>query len=75
MPSLLDREHTIAPAGYNRWLVPPAAIAVQMCIGEIYGFSVFNVPLSRALGITKSAAGDWAVPTIVLCTYSLGLAP
>ncbi|MFI5337720.1 MAG: OFA family MFS transporter [Opitutales bacterium] len=73
MLSFLDREHTVAPAGYSRWLVPPAAIAVQMCIGEIYGFSVFNLPLSRTLGITKSIDGDWSVPTIVLCTYSLGL--
>ena len=73
MLSILDREHTIAPPGYSRWLVPPAAIAVQMCIGEIYGFSVFNLPLSRAIGITKQAEGDWSVPTIVLCTYSLGL--
>jgi MFS family permease len=71
--SLLDREHTVAPPGYSRWLVPPAAIAVQMCVGEIYGFSVFNLPLSRSLGISKSGPGDWSVPTIVLCTYSLGL--
>ncbi|HVU15422.1 MAG TPA: OFA family MFS transporter [Candidatus Didemnitutus sp.] len=74
MPSFLDREKTVAPPGFNRWLVPPAAIAVQMCIGEIYGFSVFNLPLSRAVGITKSLPGqDWAVPDIVLWTYSLGL--
>jgi MFS family permease len=73
MPSLLARERTIAGPGFNRWLVPPAAIAVQMCVGEIYSFSVFNLPLSRAIGITKSVNGDWAVPNIVLATYSLGL--
>jgi MFS family permease len=74
MRSFLDREHTVAPPGFNRWLVPPAAIAVQMCIGEIYSFSVFNVPLSRAIGITQSVPGqDWTVPNIVLWTYSLGL--
>jgi len=73
MSSFLAREHTIAQPGFNRWLVPPAAIAVQMCIGEVYGFSVFNLPLSHALGISHSAAGDWKVPTIVLCTYSLGI--
>jgi MFS family permease len=44
-----------------------------MCVGEIYSFSVFNLPLSRAIGVTKPAPGDWSVPTIVLCTYSLGL--
>jgi MFS family permease len=54
--------------------VPPAAIAVQMCVGEIYSFSVFNIPLTRAIGITKSVAGeDWTVPRVVLATYSLGL--
>jgi MFS family permease len=74
MQSFLDRKRTIAAPGFNRWLVPPAAIAVQMCIGEIYSFSVFNVPLSRAVGLTKSIPGqDWAVPDIVLWTYSLGL--
>ena len=74
MSSFLDRERTVAPPGFNRWLVPPAAIAVQMCIGEIYGFSVFNLPLSRAIGITKSIPDqDWTVPNIVLWTYSLGL--
>ena len=74
MPSFLDRERTIASPGFSRWLVPPAAIAVQMCIGEIYGFSVFNIPLTRAIGITQSIPGqDWKVPQVVLATYSLGL--
>jgi MFS family permease len=74
MPSFLDRERTVAAPGFSRWLVPPAAIAVQMCVGEIYGFSVFNIPLTRAIGITKSAADqDWTVPSVVLATYSLGL--
>jgi hypothetical protein len=69
MSSFLDRERTVAPPGFSRWLVPPAAIAVQMCIGEIYGFSVFNIPLTRAIGITKSIDGqDWKVPQVVLAT-------
>ena len=38
---LLDREHTIAKAGFNRWLVPPAALCIHLCIGMSYGFSVF----------------------------------
>jgi MFS family permease len=74
MPSFLSRERTVARPGFSRSLVPPAAIAVQMCIGEIYGFSVFNLPLSRAVGITKSIPDqDWSVPHVVLATYSLGL--
>jgi len=68
----LDREATIAGPGYSRWQFPTAAIAVQMCIGEIYGFSVFNVPLTRVLGITKSVDGDWSIPQVGWF-YSLGL--
>ncbi|MEY5011834.1 MAG: putative MFS-type transporter YhjX, partial [Verrucomicrobiota bacterium] len=47
--SFLSREATVAPAGFNRWLLPPAAIAVHMCIGQVYGFSVFNKPLAAEL--------------------------
>ena len=46
---LLDRQRIIAPDGYNRWLVPPAALAIHLCIGMAYGFSVFWVPLGRAV--------------------------
>jgi MFS family permease len=52
----LDKKHTIAGAGFNRWLVPPAALAIHLCIGMAYGFSVFWLPLSRAIGITESVA-------------------
>lgn len=52
----LDRERTIATAGFNRWLVPPAALCIHLCIGMAYGFSVFWLPLSRAIGITQSKA-------------------
>jgi MFS family permease len=53
---LLDRERIIARPGFNRWLVPPAALAIHLCIGMAYGFSVFWLPLSRSLGITQSVA-------------------
>src|ERR1700726_1843017 len=53
---ILDREHTIAKAGFNRWLVPPAALCIHLCIGMSYGLSVFWLPLSRAVGIDKSVA-------------------
>ena len=48
---LLAKERTIAGAGFNRWLVPPAALAIHLCIGMAYGFSVFWLPLSKAIGI------------------------
>ena len=49
----LDRERIVAQPGFNRWLVPPAALAIHLCIGMAYGFSVFWLPLSRAIGIDK----------------------
>src|SRR3982750_1922462 len=54
---LLDKERTIAGPGFNRWLVPPAALAIHLCIGMAYGFSVFWLPLSKALGIKEDLKG------------------
>ena len=53
---VLDRERIVAAPGFNRWLVPPAALAIHLCIGMAYGFSVFWLPLSRALGVTQPIA-------------------
>ena len=50
----LDKERTIAAPGFNRWLVPPAALAIHLCIGMAYGFSVFWLPLSKAIGLTAA---------------------
>ena len=55
-PGLLDRERIIARPGFNRWLVPPAALAIHLCIGMAYGFSVFWLPLSQSVGITAPIA-------------------
>jgi MFS family permease len=55
-PGILDKERTIAAAGFNRWLVPPAALCIHLCIGMAYGFSVFWLPLSRAIGLTAPKA-------------------
>jgi MFS family permease len=52
MAGLLSRERIIAKPGFNRWLVPPAALAIHLSIGMAYGFSVFWLPLSRAVGIS-----------------------
>jgi MFS family permease len=52
----LSKERTIAGPGFNRWLVPPAALAIHLCIGMAYGFSVFWLPLSKAIGIKESVA-------------------
>ena len=45
----LDKSATIAKSGFNRWLVPPAALAIHLCIGMSYGLSVFWLPLSKAI--------------------------
>jgi MFS family permease len=55
-PGFLDRDRIVAKPGFNRWLVPPAALAIHLCIGMAYGFSIFWLPLSRAIGISASKA-------------------
>lgn len=55
----LDRSHTVAKPGFSRWLVPPAALCVHLCIGQVYAFSVFNLPMTKLIGITESAPDDW----------------
>ena len=52
----LDKSRIVAKPGFNRWLVSPAALAIHLCIGMAYGFSVFWLPLSRAIGITSSVS-------------------
>ncbi len=71
--SFLSRDATIAGPGFSRWLVPPAAIAVHMCIGQVYGFSVFKKPLAKVLGITAPGAGDWTEADVGVA-YSIALA-
>jgi len=55
----LDRERTVAKPGFNRWMVPPAALCVHLCIGQAYAFSVFNLPMTRLLGVSQSTPDDW----------------
>src|SRR5215475_12550081 len=75
--SFLDREKSVAHPGYSRWLAPPAALAIPLCIGQVYAFSVFKIPLTQLIGITKSAEGDWSQPQIAwifsLAIVMLGL--
>jgi len=59
MAGLLSKERSTAGANYNRWLIPPAALATHLCIGQVYALSVFNLPLTKQIGITHSAPGDW----------------
>ena len=67
MLSFLDRAHSVAPRNYSRWLVPPAALAIHLCIGQVYAFSVFKLPLTQVIGVTHhdpaaiNGAGQWDV--------------
>jgi MFS family permease len=56
---LLHRDRCVAGVGFSRWTVPPAALCVHLCIGQAYAFSVFNLPMTRLIGITQSAPDDW----------------
>ena len=80
----LDRAGTVAAPGFNRWLVPPCALAIHLCIGMAYGFSVFWLPLAHAIGRTDpvvctgmslataltTTTCDWRVSDLVW-TYTL----
>ncbi len=55
----------MAPPGFNRWRVPPASIAIHLCIGSVYAWSIFNPALIRELGVVGSAAGDWSLASVV----------
>lgn len=64
MSGILSKERCVAGPGFNRWLVPPAALAIHLSIGMAYGFSVFWLPLSKAIGVTQPGAGDWKISTL-----------
>jgi MFS family permease len=60
----LDRGRIVAPPGYNRWLVPPAALAIHLAIGQAYAVSVFNFPLTHLLGGSEPSADDWKLTQV-----------
>lgn len=74
---LLEKERTIAAPGFNRWLVPPAALAIHLSIGMAYGFSVFWLPLSRAVGIDRPVAcadaGFWNLLLAANCDWPVSM--
>ena len=74
----LGRSRSVAAPGFNRWLVPPAALCIHLAIGQVYAFSVFNKPMAQLLGVTAPAAGDWTIPELgwifSLAIVFLGLA-
>ena len=71
--SVLSKDRITAEPGFNRWLVPPAALAIHLSIGQVYAFSVFNLPMTKLIGITQSAPGDWKL-TQLGWIFSLAIA-
>src|SRR5262249_5926839 len=75
--ALRSKERLVAAPGFQRWRILPAVLAIELCIGQVYAFSVFTLPLSRARGITASVPGDWPLTTLgwtfTLAMVGLGL--
>lgn len=69
-PPLFSKARIVASPGFNRWMLPPAAMAMHLSIGMAYGFSVFWLPLTRVLGVTEPVEGDWS-RSDVMWTFTL----
>ncbi len=65
MTGLFDKERIVAPVGYNRWLVPLSSVAIHLCIGSVYAWSIYNPSLTRVFGVVTSAADDWNLSEVV----------
>ena len=61
----LSKDRIIAEPGFNRWKVPLASIAIHLCIGSVYAWSIFNTPLTMTCGVVASAADDWSLKEVV----------
>lgn len=55
--SYFSRSAIIAPKEFNRWLIVPAALAIHLSIGQVYGFSVFKKPMMEHFGVGEVAVG------------------
>ena len=74
----LKKKNIIAKPGFNRWLVPPASIAIHLCIGSVYAWSMFNPALIKTIGVVTSSGDDWNLSQVVwifsVAIVSLGFA-
>jgi hypothetical protein len=61
MAGLLSKERIVAAPTFNRWFVPPASIAIHLCIGSVYAWSIYNPALMRVFGVVTPAADDWVL--------------
>jgi MFS family permease len=65
MLSLLSKNRIVAKPGFNRWFVPPVSIAIHLCIGSVYAWSIYNPALIRVFGVVTPAAEDWSLGDVV----------
>ena len=65
MASLLSKERIVRGPEFNRWLVAPPSIAVHLCIGSVYAWSIYNPALIEVLGVATSAGDDWTLRQVV----------
>lgn len=65
MLDILSKQRIVAKPGFNRWKVPPASVAIHLCIGSVYAWSIFNPALIKDIGVVTSAAGDWSLRDVV----------
>ena len=65
MAGLLSKQRIIAKPGFNRWWVPPTSIAIHLCIGSVYAWSIYNPALVKTLGVVASAPDDWSLRAVV----------
>jgi MFS family permease len=65
MPGLLSKERIVAGPTFNRWLVPPASVAIHLCIGSVYAWSIYNPALIRVFGVVTPAGDDWFLSDVV----------
>ena len=65
MTGFLSKERIIASPDYNRWRVPVASVAIHLCIGSVYAWSIYNPSLTRVYGVVTSAGDDWSLSEVV----------
>ena len=65
MASLLSKERIVRGPEFNRWLAVPPSIAVHLCIGSVYAWSIYNPALIEVLGVATSAGDDWTLRQVV----------
>ncbi|MFC7407011.1 OFA family MFS transporter [Georgenia alba] len=71
--AVLERERTIARPGFNRWLIPPAALAVHLCIGQAYATSVYKNALVQHFDTSLTAIGVIFSVAIVMLGVSAAI--